>query len=129
MINNRQKSVVRSMCWNRAGELICIVYEDGGVIVGTVDGNRVWGKELKQSLTHVEVGSTIRNNFCLVWKEETVFIWVTAPITLTETICMDGLIFSEAILRPWFPHLTTRFVYTKAIEPCNTEHDINSNDN
>ena len=55
MINNRQKSVVKSMGWNRQGELICIVYEDGGVIVGTVDGNRVWGKELKQSLTHVEV--------------------------------------------------------------------------
>ena len=55
MINNRQKSVVKSMCWNKSGELICIVYEDGGVIVGTVDGNRVWGKELKQSLTHVEV--------------------------------------------------------------------------
>ncbi|XP_075255210.1 WD repeat-containing protein 35-like [Convolutriloba macropyga] len=54
MINNRQKSVVKSMGWNRQGELICIVYEDGGVIVGTVDGNRVWGKELKQSLTHVE---------------------------------------------------------------------------
>lgn len=29
MINNRNKSVVTDMHWNRDGERICIVYEDG----------------------------------------------------------------------------------------------------
>lgn len=29
MINNRNKSVVRHMVWNREGSKICIVYEDG----------------------------------------------------------------------------------------------------
>ena len=29
MINNRNKSVVRHMKWNRDGSKICIVYEDG----------------------------------------------------------------------------------------------------
>ena len=29
MINNRNKSVVRDMRWNREGLKICIVYEDG----------------------------------------------------------------------------------------------------
>ena len=29
MINNRNKSVVRDMKWNREGQKICIVYEDG----------------------------------------------------------------------------------------------------
>ena len=29
MINNRNKSVVRSMKWNKEGQKICIVYEDG----------------------------------------------------------------------------------------------------
>uniref|UniRef100_A0A0P4W8W7 WD repeat-containing protein 35 n=1 Tax=Scylla olivacea TaxID=85551 RepID=A0A0P4W8W7_SCYOL len=47
MINNRNKSVVRGMAWNADGQKICIVYEDGAVIVGSVDGNRIWGKELK----------------------------------------------------------------------------------
>ncbi|XP_062892582.1 WD repeat-containing protein 35 isoform X2 [Mobula hypostoma] len=47
MINNRNKSVVRGMSWNADGLKICIVYEDGAVIVGSVDGNRIWGKELK----------------------------------------------------------------------------------
>uniref|UniRef100_A0A672PVM6 IFT121/TULP4 N-terminal domain-containing protein n=1 Tax=Sinocyclocheilus grahami TaxID=75366 RepID=A0A672PVM6_SINGR len=37
MINNRNKSVVRSMSWNADGLKICIVYEDGAVIVGSVD--------------------------------------------------------------------------------------------
>ncbi len=55
MINNRNKSVVRGMAWNADGLKICIVYEDGAVIVGSVDGNRIWGKELKGlQLSHVE---------------------------------------------------------------------------
>ena len=32
MINNRNKSVVTGMAWNREGHKICIVYEDGAVI-------------------------------------------------------------------------------------------------
>eukprot|EP01116_Phalansterium_solitarium_P021577 TRINITY_DN6773_c0_g1_i3.p1 TRINITY_DN6773_c0_g1~~TRINITY_DN6773_c0_g1_i3.p1 ORF type:complete len:1019 (-),score=496.25 TRINITY_DN6773_c0_g1_i3:92-3148(-) len=46
MINNRNKSVVRDMKWTSDGQKICIIYEDGAVIVGSVDGNRIWGKEL-----------------------------------------------------------------------------------
>ena len=54
MINNRNKSVVRDMKWNSDGTKICIVYEDGAVIVGSVDGNRLWGKELDFTLALVE---------------------------------------------------------------------------
>lgn len=46
MINNRNKSVVRDMKWTGDGRKIAIVYEDGAVIVGSVDGDRLWGKEL-----------------------------------------------------------------------------------
>ena len=56
MVNNRNKSVVRDMCWNSDGQKICIVYEDGAVIVGGVEGNRLWGKDLKFGLTKVSVG-------------------------------------------------------------------------
>ena len=65
MINNRNKSVVRGMKWNADGQKICIVYEDGAVIVGSVDGNRIWGRELKglQVLEdHFSVISLRRNN-------------------------------------------------------------------
>lgn len=55
MINNRNRSVVRDMKWTSDGQKICIVYEDGAVIVGTVDGQRLWGKEIKgMQLAHVE---------------------------------------------------------------------------
>ncbi|CAH8834876.1 unnamed protein product [Trichobilharzia szidati] len=55
MINNRNKSSVQDMKWDPEGQRICIVYEDGAAIVGSVDGNRIWGKELKcGSLTSVE---------------------------------------------------------------------------
>ena len=46
MINNRNKSTVRGMSWTADGQRICIIYEDGAVIVGSVDGNRLWGKEV-----------------------------------------------------------------------------------
>nr|KAG5696704.1 hypothetical protein BaRGS_012073 [Batillaria attramentaria] len=35
------------MKWTSDGQKICIVYEDGAVIVGSLDGNRIWGKELR----------------------------------------------------------------------------------
>ena len=54
MINNRNKSVVRDMKWTADGQKICIIYEDGAVIVGSVDGNRLWGKELTLTLALVE---------------------------------------------------------------------------
>jgi WD repeat-containing protein 35 len=54
MINNRNKSVVRDMKWTTDGRKICIIYEDGAVIVGSVDGNRLWGKEMGLSLRFVE---------------------------------------------------------------------------
>ncbi|KAF5296919.1 hypothetical protein FQA39_LY12276 [Lamprigera yunnana] len=47
MANNRKKSLVADMAWNFDGTKICIVYEDGEIIVGSVDGNRIWSKELK----------------------------------------------------------------------------------
>lgn len=54
MINNRNKSVVTDMRWTPNGEKIGIVYEDGAVIVGSVEGNRLWGKELKIRLSLIE---------------------------------------------------------------------------
>jgi len=56
MINDRNKSVVCDMKWNSEGQKICIAYEDGAIIMGSVDGNRIWGKELKgMLLSKVEV--------------------------------------------------------------------------
>ncbi|XP_055618976.1 WD repeat-containing protein 35 [Toxorhynchites rutilus septentrionalis] len=55
MTNDRKKSTVKGMAWTSDGQKICIVYEDGTVIVGSVDGNRIWGKDLKNvSLTGVQ---------------------------------------------------------------------------
>ena len=54
MINNRNKSVVKDMKWTSSGEKICIVYEDGAVIVGSVEGNRLWGKEYEFNMARIE---------------------------------------------------------------------------
>lgn len=58
MINNRNKSVVKDMKWTADGQKICIVYEDGMVIVGSVDGNRLWGNDLHFELQFVEWSPT-----------------------------------------------------------------------
>lgn len=54
MINNRNKSTVCDMKWSKDGQKICIGYEDGAVIVGSVEGNHIWGKDLPHPLTHLE---------------------------------------------------------------------------
>lgn len=54
MINNRNKSVVCDMKWTPDGQKICIAYKDGAVIVGSVGGDRLWGKELGVDLRLVE---------------------------------------------------------------------------
>lgn len=54
MMNNRSVSYVSDMKWADDGELICITYYDGVVIVGSVDGNRVWGLDLNEPLLHCE---------------------------------------------------------------------------
>lgn len=35
------------MAWNESGKKICFIYEDGAIIVGSIDGYRIWGKEIK----------------------------------------------------------------------------------
>ncbi len=54
MINNRNKSTVTDMKWSPDGTRICIIYEDGNVILGSVEGSRLWGKELKHKLSLIE---------------------------------------------------------------------------
>ncbi|GET86225.1 intraflagellar transport protein 122B, putative [Leishmania tarentolae] len=53
MVNNRNSSRVVDFAWNPSGTKICITYEDGAVIVGGVDGNRYWGRELPYKLAKV----------------------------------------------------------------------------
>ncbi|KXS17686.1 hypothetical protein M427DRAFT_68207 [Gonapodya prolifera JEL478] len=46
MVNNRGKSTVADMRWDPEGKRICIAYRDGTVIAGSVDGARLWSKNL-----------------------------------------------------------------------------------
>jgi len=54
MINDRKKSLVADMKWNSDGNKICIIYKDGVVIMGSLDGQRLWGRETGIALTRVE---------------------------------------------------------------------------
>jgi len=54
MVNNRNKSEVSDVKWSTDGKKICIIYLDGAVIVGGVDGSRYWGKELNMELIKIE---------------------------------------------------------------------------
>ena len=54
MINNRNKSVVCDLKWTLDGQKICIVYKEGMIILGSVDGKRLWARELAFQLARVE---------------------------------------------------------------------------
>lgn len=69
MVNNQNHSYVTDMKWSNDGELIAIIYENGTVIVGSVEGNKLWGLELDHvpSLRCVEWSPS---NNCLVFITE-----------------------------------------------------------
>lgn len=50
MVNNRNRSVVIEVKWTYQGDKIVIVYEDGTVIVGSVEGHRLWSKEISKTI-------------------------------------------------------------------------------
>ncbi|KAL4456550.1 hypothetical protein ABPG74_000657 [Tetrahymena malaccensis] len=54
MINDRKKSVVRDLKWSPDGQKVCIAYEDGAVIVGSVEGSPLWRKEFPHKLALIE---------------------------------------------------------------------------
>jgi len=90
MINNRNKSTVRGMKWTPDGQRICIIYEDGAVIVGSVDGNRLWGKELKMQLAHVQWSPDGRSLiFCTPQCEVHIYDAVGNYISKMNLYCLD----------------------------------------
>ncbi|KAL3990454.1 hypothetical protein ACH3XW_31845 [Acanthocheilonema viteae] len=50
MINKRNKSIVVGMAWSHNGTKIAIAYEDGQAIIGSVDGSRLWNKNIASNL-------------------------------------------------------------------------------
>eukprot|EP00238_Polyblepharides_amylifera_P008608 CAMPEP_0196598138 /NCGR_PEP_ID=MMETSP1081-20130531/94147_1 /TAXON_ID=36882 /ORGANISM="Pyramimonas amylifera, Strain CCMP720" /LENGTH=1154 /DNA_ID=CAMNT_0041923789 /DNA_START=199 /DNA_END=3663 /DNA_ORIENTATION=- len=107
MINNRNKSVVRDMKWTADGQKICIVYEDGAVIVGSVDGNRLWGKELSLTLSLVEWAPDGRLIlFCTVQGECHVYDSNGNPVLKMTLYCMEGSVGQANIIgADWYDGL------------------------
>lgn len=53
-VHCRNKGVVKDLRWTAEGDKMCIAYDDGAVIVGSVDGNRLWGKDLSLQLSMLQ---------------------------------------------------------------------------
>ena len=91
MVNNRNKSVVTAMKWNVDGRQICIVYRDGMVIVGGVDGQRMWSKELKVPLAQCEWSSNSKQIlFGTLSGEVHVYDYTGSPMMQMDMPCLDG---------------------------------------
>lgn len=55
MVNNRGKSfAVTGLDWSPDGAMIAILYEDGNMIIGSVEGTRLWEKEFKVICRNVQ---------------------------------------------------------------------------
>ena len=106
MINNRNKSVVRDMKWTADGQKICIVYEDGAVIVGSVDGKRLWGKELTLQLSLVEWSPDGRFIlFCTLQGECHIYDANGNPLSKLHLYALEGLGSSQLVGLDWYDGL------------------------
>ena len=54
MVNHRKNCEVVDLSWDRAGNRIAILHSDTTVVIGSVEGKKVWGKEMKSKFTHVQ---------------------------------------------------------------------------
>ena len=67
MVNKRDQTIVTGMKWSPDGQQICIIYNDGVIIMGSLEGNRIWVKELKNTvLTNIEVKKKLFLNFKII---------------------------------------------------------------
>ena len=57
-INQRDVSNVTAIKWSKQGKYICFLYEDGTCIVGNVEGQRMWGKVIKEGIYDLEWSPT-----------------------------------------------------------------------
>ncbi|CCW60259.1 unnamed protein product [Phytomonas sp. EM1] len=53
MVNNRNQSRVVDLSWSVDGNKICVAYEDGAIVVGYVDGSRLWNNDYQYQLAKV----------------------------------------------------------------------------
>ena len=94
MINNRNKSVVRGMAWNTDGQRICIVYEDGAVIVGSVDGNRIWPLAMPNS-TNTPVSHIILYELsdCIWYRQTNGTLWINFSMFFFGKLALKKALF------------------------------------
>ena len=46
MVNESDKSLISDVKWSNTGFNLCIIIDDGQIIVGSVEGERIWYKKL-----------------------------------------------------------------------------------
>lgn len=48
MVNESDKNLITDIRWSNTGFNLCILIEDGQIIVGSVEGDRVWNKKINK---------------------------------------------------------------------------------
>lgn len=48
MVNESDKSLITDVRWSNTGFNLCIIIDDGQIIVGSVEGERIWYKKINK---------------------------------------------------------------------------------
>eukprot|EP00456_Euglypha_rotunda_P014472 TRINITY_DN14558_c0_g3_i6.p1 TRINITY_DN14558_c0_g3~~TRINITY_DN14558_c0_g3_i6.p1 ORF type:complete len:362 (-),score=41.07 TRINITY_DN14558_c0_g3_i6:23-1108(-) len=104
MINSKDCQV-QDMKWTADGQKICIAYSDGSVIVGTVDGNRLWAKDLGLKLAYTEWSPDQRSIlFATDDGQVKIYDSLGSPISTLPIYAVSGTPKVQIVGLEWFKH-------------------------
>ena len=83
MVNASDHAPVGDLKWSHDGKQICIVYGDGTIVVGSVEGTRTWARDLDASLKLVE-WSPDDKNILFVTTDDIISVYDSAGNVVKE---------------------------------------------
>ena len=104
MVNDRGKSTAVDLAWSPDGSKIIIAYADAAVICGSVDGRRLWGKDLGlECLRQCAWGPDGKTLLFATERSLHVYDDAGNAVRAVDVACLQGRAASKVTALAWHP--------------------------